>query len=85
MTLLEVDGIRKRRALALDGVRYEICVLRKGLTYESRWTCHKCRAQGAYSLEGASLKQANHVAETGLRFHHAFLHRRTSPRKAFSI
>jgi hypothetical protein len=65
---------KRAKQFKIDGVTYDICVVRKGEQYKSAWVCTRCIEQGPSEQSWSTREEAADRAEIGSRIHHAFVH-----------
>jgi hypothetical protein len=64
----------RAKQFAIDGVTYDICIVRKGEQYKSAWVCTRCIEQGPSDQAWSTREEAAARAEIGSRIHHEFVH-----------
>jgi hypothetical protein len=64
----------RAKRLTIEGVTYDICIVRKGELFKSAWVCTRCVEQGPSDQCWPTGDEAAARAEIGSRIHHAMVH-----------
>ena len=71
-------GWKRMKQLEFDGIRYDICISRRGPLYRAAWVCASCCEQGAWAPVSSTAERASELAQIGLQSHHCLVHQASS-------
>jgi hypothetical protein len=67
-------GWKRLKQMDIDGIRYDICISKRGPLFRAAWVCATCCEQGAWAPVSATADQASELAQICLRSHHCLVH-----------